>query len=383
MDIKQIKTDSDKTTESLNTEEQQVVNEHFKLLVHNAIDFLEKSVNYFENDLKVSIICLCSAVELFLKARIIKIDWKLIFKKQKNATIENFINKEFTSINSDEAKKILQKYDKDSLYLINHKVFEELKDLRNNIIHFFSEDTQNEDKDRIIINRYKALYCLDKLLQNQWKKFFKDYDSELTIVTKMLLEHKPYLQIKYDNLQDELKSYETKETCNVCSFKSSVKTNIYHKLITEFTCKVCETMQLQIKYNCHNCKTDILLKFPSSIKLEHQELNTLICTKCDDEIVADDIHTYLANNQKTIYATDSDNLDQKWVTCGYCEKEGSCAELEKDYYFCLNCFAFASGISKCQYCNHSFTGKDTLDEENSYVFGCRFCEGYLGNNCHN
>ena len=35
MDIKQIKTDSDKTTESLNTEEQQVVNEHFKLLVHN------------------------------------------------------------------------------------------------------------------------------------------------------------------------------------------------------------------------------------------------------------------------------------------------------------------------------------------------------------
>lgn len=152
--------------------------------MHNAIDFLEKSVNYFENDLKVSIICLCSAFELFLKARIIKIDWKLIFKKQKNATIENFINKEFTSINSDEAKKILQKYDKDSLYLINHKVFEELKDLRNNIIHFFSEDTQNEDKDRIIINRYKALYCLDKLLQNQWKKFFKDYDSELTIVTK-------------------------------------------------------------------------------------------------------------------------------------------------------------------------------------------------------
>lgn len=83
MDIKQIKTDSDKTTESLNAEEQQVVNEHFKLLVHHAIDFLEKSVNYFENDLKVSIICLCSAVELFLKARIIKIDWKLIFLMQK------------------------------------------------------------------------------------------------------------------------------------------------------------------------------------------------------------------------------------------------------------------------------------------------------------
>ena len=83
MDIKQIKTDSDKTTESLNAEEQQVVNEHFKLLVHNAIDFLEKSVNYFENDLKVSIICLCSAFELFLKARIIKIDWKLIFLMQK------------------------------------------------------------------------------------------------------------------------------------------------------------------------------------------------------------------------------------------------------------------------------------------------------------
>lgn len=42
MDIKQIKTDSDKTTESLNAEEQQVVNEHFKLLVHNAIDFFIK-----------------------------------------------------------------------------------------------------------------------------------------------------------------------------------------------------------------------------------------------------------------------------------------------------------------------------------------------------
>lgn len=383
MDIKQIKTDSDKTTESLNAEEQQLVNEHFKLLVHNAIDFLEKSVNYFENDLKVSIICLCSAFELFLKARIIKIDWKLIFFNAKNATIENFINKEFTSINSKKAQKILGEHDEDSLCLINHEVFKELRKLRNKIIHFFSEETQNEDKDRIIINRYKALYYLDKLLQNQWKEFFKDFYSEFKIITKMLLEHKPYLQIKYDNLQDELKSYEIKETCNVCSFNSSFKTNIYHKLITEFTCIVCETIELQIEYNCHNCKTDIPLKIPFSIKLKPQELNTLICTKCDDEIVADDIHTYLANNQKTIYATDSDNLDQEWVSCGYCEKEGSCVELEKDYYFCLNCFAFASGISKCQFCNHSFTGKDTLDEENSYVFGCRFCEGYLGNNCHN
>ncbi|ORF25560.1 hypothetical protein BGI05_00060, partial [Snodgrassella alvi] len=233
MDIKQIKTDSDKTTESLNAEEQQVVNEHFKLLVYNAIDFLEKSVNYFENDLKVSIICMCSAFELFLKARIIKIDWKLIFFNAKNATIENFINKEFSSITTSQTQKILEEHDEDSLCLINHEVFKELRKLRNKIIHFFSEETQNEDKDRIIINRYKALYYLDKLLQNQWKEFFKDFYSELEIITKLLLKHKSYLQIKYDNLQDELKSYETKETCNVCSFKSSVKTNIYHKLITE------------------------------------------------------------------------------------------------------------------------------------------------------
>ena len=108
MDIKQIKTDSDKTTESLNTEEQQVVNEHFKLLVHNAIDFLEKSVNYFENDLKVSIICLCSAFELFLKARIIKIDWKLIFKKQKNATIEILLTKNLLLLILTKLKKFFE-----------------------------------------------------------------------------------------------------------------------------------------------------------------------------------------------------------------------------------------------------------------------------------
>ena len=78
-------------------------NELFVSLVRNAIDFLKKSVDELEGSPKYSVIHFCSAIELFLKARLLVEHWTLIIidinkmgKRNKKPSLQN--SKKVTSI---------------------------------------------------------------------------------------------------------------------------------------------------------------------------------------------------------------------------------------------------------------------------------------------
>ena len=68
-------------------------NRFFDSLVRNAMDFLKKSVDELEESPKYSVIYFSTAVELFLKARLLREHWSLIIsnvnkvQKRKSETI--------------------------------------------------------------------------------------------------------------------------------------------------------------------------------------------------------------------------------------------------------------------------------------------------------
>ena len=66
-------------------------------LLENAFDFLERGIEQFEHEPKYSVINFCSAVELFLKARLLKEHWALVVAK--NPKMDEFLKGDFKSIN--------------------------------------------------------------------------------------------------------------------------------------------------------------------------------------------------------------------------------------------------------------------------------------------
>jgi hypothetical protein len=75
----------------------------FKSLVENGFDFLKKSVADIKKSPKYSVINFCSAVEIFLKARLIREHWSLILAKPEFADVIKFKGGDFVSVSMEEA----------------------------------------------------------------------------------------------------------------------------------------------------------------------------------------------------------------------------------------------------------------------------------------
>ena len=72
------------------------IKEYTNAILRNAFDFLKTSAEQFEQMPKYSIINFSSAIELFLKARLLKEHWSLIVQGEPN--IQNFQQGSFSSI---------------------------------------------------------------------------------------------------------------------------------------------------------------------------------------------------------------------------------------------------------------------------------------------
>ena len=80
-----------------------------KRLVINALDFLVRAIDEFQEFPKYSIIHFSAAVEQFLKARLMAEHWTLVVSVRQRADWNNFISGNFQSVTLDEAASILEK----------------------------------------------------------------------------------------------------------------------------------------------------------------------------------------------------------------------------------------------------------------------------------
>src|SRR4051812_40197396 len=106
-------------------------------LVDNAVDFLETATNEFEERPKYSVIAFHSAVELFLKARLLHEHWSLVVSK--NPDIGSFDDGDFQSVTFEEACQRLAKIVGSGLSDHALRSFNEIRKHRNKMVHFFHE----------------------------------------------------------------------------------------------------------------------------------------------------------------------------------------------------------------------------------------------------
>lgn len=135
-----------KTTENDHPTENEKV-EAFNLLTKNAFDFLETGITEFDDNTKYSIVHFSTAIEMFLKARLMHHDWKLIFSNKKKVDWKKLKEGNFHSVTIEEAKERIKAAEpKNELIDDAYINFSSLSNHRNKIIHFYHHELESSQE---------------------------------------------------------------------------------------------------------------------------------------------------------------------------------------------------------------------------------------------
>ena len=129
-------------------------------LVDNGFDFLNKAIEYLQDNPKFSVIHFHAAVELFLKARLMEEHWSLVISQRQYPDWKKFISGNFQSLSIDGAADRLEKVVRSGLSKPELKSFREITKHRNKVVHFFHEahsPEENSEQVRYIVYRTSQL----------------------------------------------------------------------------------------------------------------------------------------------------------------------------------------------------------------------------------
>lgn len=340
----------------------------FNDLVSNAFEFLNRSIDEFirsdesNKEIKYSIIHFCIAVENILKAELIWEHWSLIFQKPEQASKEAFLNGNFTSASISDTLDRLKKIGGRAIAKEIGPAFKRISDERNKIIHF----NNNISKKVIAQDQIHAWYYLDSLLRS-WSRHFYNFIEDIRKFRKRMGEYRDYLKLRYDKIKASLESYDKNKillaTCPICRFNALVCDNEM-LAISEGKCRVCEHEFVGITLVCQKCNNLTILTD------EH-----ITTCNCHHTLSAQELFSII-EVANSYYADVRHGEEVDWkANCTECQSN-LVIRIKDGLWFCTECFTTFDSVTKCNWCNHLFTG----DDEDTYLFGCGidFCGGKLG-----
>jgi len=238
--------------------------DHFDSLVRNAINFLRKSVQELEKFPKYSVIHFYMALELFLKARLLREHWALVVLKVEKASLQAFQNGDFVSVTLDECLQRLETIANESLLPHEYECFRTIRDHRNKLVHFFHRDYQPPIKEkifaRIVSEQCKAWFYLHRLLTTKWKIHFVPYLKQIARLEKLIHRNQHFLLSKFKALAPEIKEAKEKGisfvVCDVCRYESARIKKLLNPLF-EQNCLVCNWHSHFLKIPCPQCEKSI------------------------------------------------------------------------------------------------------------------------------
>lgn len=340
--------------------------EIFERVVENAFDFFDKSLKEFEGKhYKYSIIHFCAAVELFLKARLLCEHWTLVMSRQKEPDLDEFLSGDARSATIEEIKLRLRLVAKDGLSAQTSVIFGSLAKHRNRIIHLCHPDLLKEDIPRIVGEQCQAWHCLQALLTVQWRKYFKKYKGQIECIDRRMKKHREYLGEKFKLVRKQIKSEVAKGNeyldCPTCNFKalklSAETTNLF-----EAQCAVCDFRCRAIRIDCPSCG--------KAVTFINEGFAECACGK---KLDFEDLFKVMFDSREADVHFMEGDYDYRPGNCCECDAPGSVIPYYGEY-FCLNCFGVFQSLYTCDWCNESQT--DSL--EDSYLYGCQFCDGKWG-----
>ncbi|MGD1715425.1 hypothetical protein [Dapis sp. BLCC M172] len=336
--------------------------EIFNQLVLNAIDFLEHSVSEIEKNPKYSIINFCTAVELFLKSRLMLEHWSLIFNDPKQANLDKFLQGNFTSVGMEGAIKRLKKIPDLKFYDNAEKNFNTIRKHRNQLVHFFNAT----ELEIVATEECKGCFYLSQLLREKWKDDFLEYVDDIDKLDKLMLNVRRYLQAKFNALLPEIEIKKKQgisfNTCPSCGFDSSENKVIAE--ISQFSdyllspdCLVCNfEAGKELIVSCPNCENG---------QIKVQELGKGECESCEYSINLD----YLLDKYAESKHIEKGLFENNRAYCNSCEhfKQPTVVPYE-NIWLCLSCLKSYdyNQVGNCEFCGELVSGN--LDD--SFLSGC-------------
>jgi hypothetical protein len=331
-------------------------------VVKNAIDFLEHAIDDFPSNLKYSIINFCTAVELFLKARLLCEHWSLVVSKDPDR--KKFESGDFHSVTFEEACARLQKIVQSEVPENARRNFNAIRIHRNKMVHFFhNSDQSDESISEIAKEQLLAWYNLNRLLTRQWNPLFSEFDENFYKFEAKLAKHRDYLIAKFEDLKPIIDNLRAKgiafQICHSCKFEAAEIKMVLGDLFAS-KCLLCNYHVTWLNYECSNCENRSILDDGSHFVCEH----------CGHEEEEESIA-----KQFNQFVTTKDNYFEAKVPANCSECEGYHTVIEYEgHYLCVRCFAVDNDLNLCNWCSEFNNG----DMEDSYLLGCSVCEGHAG-----
>lgn len=341
----------------------------FKRIVKNALEFLNDSADEFEIQPKRSLIDFITALELFIKARLLKEHWTLLLNNLSKGNYANFVNGDLPTIDFKEALDRLDNVLQEPLTKSERGCFEKLRLHRNKLIHFYNKDYSGKSqkaKLNALTEIAEGWYYLHGLLKDRWSDDFKQYQSQIDSITKKIDKNKKSWQGKYNSLKDRIdkdiaKGIVVKE-CPICNYVAA-KLEEWGEPIYESKCLICGQKDIWLEVECDACGETVYVS---------DSYTTCQCGGTDFE--KDVLENKLAIQRSASELAESGLSSEIYCTeCFYFEP--TVIELKNGYCFCLECFEYFDETTECEWCNTRYAGDIG---ENTYFKGCENCEGHIG-----
>ena len=340
----------------------------FKNLVENAISYLEKSEREFSGEPKYSLIHFCSAVELFLKARLMAEHWGLMASDIRKARWNEFASGEVNTVGMDEAITRLSQFADDAPNEAQAKAFENVRKYRNKLIHFYLEEQRDEQRFRetIAAKQCVAWYHLHYLVVSTWKEVFRDFTYRIHACDAKMRERRQYLEARYEQIRPSLKEFCSLgipiTDCPSCGFVTFGRLDYaltkHSRPIIKTSCPVCGFYSTRFNVVCPSCA--------EAECISPETLNECVnCGKRIDEM-------YIREKLERVEFGLRNGEGHADIHCGYCGYLGSVFPVGPSHLLCGNCLKMFTldDALQCRRC-----GDFQIDLQPSIFDLCLACSG--------
>ncbi len=337
-------------------------------LSESAFDFLERSVDEIETHPKYSVIHFATAVELILKARLMREHWTLVVERASDVTLDDFLTGKAKTVSQADAIKRLKNACGENITSDAVTQFGKIAAHRNRMIHFFHEAGRKEADDTLTEEIVKELclswFHLDRLLA-EWSDQFDAFQAEVASVDTKMKSLREFLKVTFERLKPEIATLKKAGTafnvCAGCGFEAAAVEQI-EGMLFEQRCKVCGLGETYLEIPCP-------AECGATLHIEAEYGSDRTCQNCGCEVTASDLADVL----------DTEGYDptdfHTPINCAYCSSLGTVVQ-HHEIFICTECLERDVSAPTCDWCNEAQIGGGDLDH--SHYTGCEFCEGHAG-----
>ncbi len=340
----------------------------FEDLVESAFEFLLRAIDELEQSPKFSTIHFATAVELFLKARLMREHWSLVVDHPDKATRADFNSGRARTVTPEKAIGRLRDIADVTINPEAEKAFRSIAERRNRMIHFVhGSGGEGDSREQVAIEQCVGWFHLENLLSD-WSEQLGPVARHVRSAQTKMKKHKRFLQVRFDRAADQIREAKAEGidfcTCRSCGFPAAAVMPVT-EAVARLVCLVCDVHDVRFTIACPDADCGAPVQFLGS------EGPDQTCQLCETPVGSADIREALDSE---IVGPD-DYLDFTEKNCALCGTLHSVVQ-HAHVYVCVECLAVEDDIAQCGFCNEQQIGGGDL--EFSYRTGCEFCDGANG-----